>query len=91
MRTLLLFGTLVTLACGCWCPPRAFAAEPAEANSVTNSVVPGADLAHAISEVTGVAISPLVGVSLTFATGPVFQEFSAPGFRISEESQRSDG
>ncbi len=63
MRTLSLLGALVVLSCGCFCPPGALAAAPTDAASSTNSVVPGADLAHAISEITGVAISPLLGVS----------------------------
>ena len=63
MRQLACLAALFTLGTGCWCPPGAFAAAPTPAASATNSVVPGADLAHAISEITGVAISPLVGVS----------------------------
>ncbi len=63
MRRFVRLACMLALAAGCWGPPGAFAAAPTPAASATNSVVPGADLAHAISEITGVAISPLVGVS----------------------------
>ena len=54
---------LVVLAGTCWCPRASLAAPPAETASSTNALVPGVKLAHAISEITGVAISPLLGVS----------------------------
>ena len=63
MRPFARLAAIAALAAGCWCPPGALAAEPAAAGSSTNAVVPGTDLAYAISEITGVAISPLLGVS----------------------------
>jgi hypothetical protein len=63
MRPFILIAATLALAAGCWCPPNALAVAPAESASSTNSMVPATDLAHAISEITGVAISPLLGVS----------------------------
>jgi hypothetical protein len=63
MRQFVLFAAVMALASGCWCPPAARAAAPAASAPSTNAVAPGAELAHAISEITGVAISPLLGVS----------------------------
>jgi len=63
MRQFLLLAAVIALAAGCWCPPAASAAAPVEAAPATNAATPGTDLAHAISEITGVAISPLLGVS----------------------------
>ena len=63
MRLFVSHAVVVALAAGCWCPPAAWAAEPAQSVSSTNAPLPGTELAHAISEITGVAISPLLGVS----------------------------
>jgi hypothetical protein len=54
---------MLALATGCWCSPAAEAGTLAEPAASTNAVAPGTELAHAISEITGVAISPLLGVS----------------------------
>jgi len=63
MRQFALLAAVIALTAGCWRPSAACAAAPAEAAPVTNSATPGTELAHAISEITGVAISPLLGVS----------------------------
>jgi hypothetical protein len=63
MRRYVRLFALLALAGACWCPLSARSAAPAEAASSTNAPVPGVKLAHAISEITGVAISPLLGVS----------------------------
>jgi hypothetical protein len=63
MRQFVLLAAVITLAAGCWCPPAAGATAPAEPASSTKVATPGTELAHAISEITGVAISPLLGVS----------------------------
>ena len=63
MKPSVLLAALIALAVGCWGPPAAWAAAPAESAPSTNAVTPGVELAHAISEITGVAISPLLGVS----------------------------
>src|SRR5512140_3136417 len=63
MRRSLLLAAVIALIAGCWCPSPACAAAPAETASTTNSATPGTELAHAISEITGVATSPLLGVS----------------------------
>jgi hypothetical protein len=63
MRRFVLLAAVIALTIGYWCPAPACAATPAPAASGTNSAVPGTELAHAISEITGVAISPLLGVS----------------------------
>ena len=63
MRPFVLLAAVIALAAGCWCPPAALAAAPAATTPSTNAVTPGVELAHAISEITGVAISPLLGVS----------------------------
>ena len=63
MRKFLLLSAMIALAAGCWCPAGALAAAPGETGSATNAPVPGVELAHAISQITGVAISPLLGVS----------------------------
>jgi hypothetical protein len=63
MRRFVPLAAVIALAAGCWCPPATEAATPAESAASTNAVVPGTELAHAISEITGVAISPLLGVS----------------------------
>ena len=63
MRQFILFAATATLAAGCWCPSAASAAAPAESSSSANSATPGIALAHATSEITGVAISPMLGVS----------------------------
>ena len=63
MRRFVRLVALVGLAGACWSPLSAQAAAPAGGGSSTNAPVPGVKLAHAISEITGVAISPLLGVS----------------------------
>ena len=63
MRHLVLIGAIIALGAGCWCASAATAAEPAAAAPATNAVTPGVELAKEVSEVTGVAISPLLGVS----------------------------
>jgi hypothetical protein len=63
MRQFVLFAAMIALAAGCWFPPAARAAAPPETAPSANAVAPGVELAHAISEVTGAAISPLLGVS----------------------------
>ena len=63
MRQSILLAAVIALTAGCWCPPVAEAAAPAESASSPNVETPGTELAHAISEITGVAISPLLGVS----------------------------
>jgi hypothetical protein len=63
MRPFVLFAVMIALASGFWCLPAAGAAIAVEPAASTNAVVPGTELAHTISEITGVAISPLLGVS----------------------------
>src|ERR1039457_1738515 len=63
MRQFVLFAAMIALAACCWFPPAARAAAPPETAPSANAVAPGVELAHAISEITGVAISPLLGVS----------------------------
>jgi hypothetical protein len=63
MRHSVRLAALVILVIGCWGAPAAWAAASGEPAASTNSVAPGTELAHAISEVTGVAISPLLGAS----------------------------
>lgn len=63
MRRFVLLAAVMTLTAVCWCPPKTWAAASGETAPSTNAVTPGVDLAHAISEITGVAISPLLGVS----------------------------
>ena len=63
MRPSVLLTSVIALTAGCWCPLAAWAAVPAESPPSTNAATPGTELAHAVSEITGVAISPLLGVS----------------------------
>jgi len=63
MRKYLLLAIVLVMAGGSWRPPAAWAAAPTAAAASTNAVPPGVELARAISEITGVAISPLLGVS----------------------------
>ncbi len=63
MRRFVLLTGMIALAAGCCCPPATCAAALAESPSSTNVATPGTELAHAVSEITGVAISPLLGVS----------------------------
>ena len=63
MRRFVLLAAAVTLAAGCWCPPMAWAAAPAEGTPPGSNATPGTELARSVSEITGVAISPLLGVS----------------------------
>jgi len=74
MKRVLLSGALLAVVAACWCPRAALAAEPAATAPSTKAQVPGTELAHAISEITGVAISPLLGVS---AVG-VWKYYHAP-------------
>ncbi len=62
MRRFVITTAVIALATGCWCPAAACATVPVTCPS-TNASTPGTELAHAISEITGVAISPLLGVS----------------------------
>ena len=55
---------VVVASCvGCWCLSAAGAETGVEPATSTTAATPGVDLAHTISEITGVAISPLLGVS----------------------------
>jgi hypothetical protein len=63
MRRFVLLTGVIVLAAGCCCPPAAWAAAPAESPSSSSVATPGTELARAVSEITGVAISPLLGVS----------------------------
>ena len=63
MRRFVLLAAVIALTARYWCPSAPCAVAQAEPASVTNSATPGTELAHAISEITGVAISPLLGVS----------------------------
>ena len=63
MRPFLLLAVMFALATGCWCPHAAGTGTPVEPAPSANAAAPGTELAHTISEVTGVAISPLLGVS----------------------------
>ena len=63
MRQFVLFAAVIALNAGCGCPTAARAETSAEMAPSTSAATPGTDLAHAISEITGVAISPLLGVS----------------------------
>ena len=63
MRPFLLLAVMFALATGCWCPRAAGTGTPVEPAPSANAAAPGTELAHTISEVTGVAISPLLGVS----------------------------
>ena len=63
MRPFLLLAIMFALATGCWCPRAAGTGTPVEPAPSANAAAPGTELAHTISEVTGVAISPLLGVS----------------------------
>jgi hypothetical protein len=63
MRQSILLAAVIALAAGCWSPPAASAAVRAESAASTNAALPGTELAHAISQITGAAISPLLGVS----------------------------
>jgi hypothetical protein len=53
---------MLVLVVGCWCAPVARAGAPAEAAEASKATTQGTELAHAISEITGVAISPLLGL-----------------------------
>jgi hypothetical protein len=63
MRRFVLLAAVIALTARCWCPSAVCAAAPAETASAANTAKQGTELAHAISEITGVAISPLLGVS----------------------------
>ncbi len=63
MRQLVLIGAMIALGASCWCARAESATNAPASNSTTNALTPGVEMARAISEVTGVAISPLLGVS----------------------------
>ena len=63
MRPFILLAVMIALATGLLCPAAAWAVTSVEPAPSANSAAPGTELAHTISEVTGVAISPLLGVS----------------------------
>jgi len=63
MRHLVWLAAALVLAAGCGCPVTAAETAAAASAASANEPVPGVNLAHEISEVTGVAISPLMGVS----------------------------
>ncbi|MCX6928892.1 MAG: hypothetical protein NT154_37630 [Verrucomicrobia bacterium] len=63
MRRFVLLAAVVTLTAACCCLSIAGEADLVASASSRTAATPGADLARAISEITGVAISPLLGVS----------------------------
>jgi hypothetical protein len=63
MRLFALSVATLALATGCWSPPAAWAATAEDPTPSAKSTTPGAELANAISVVTGTAISPLLGVT----------------------------
>ncbi len=63
MRRFVILGAVMGLAAGCWHPPAAWAAVPPEAPQSAGDATRGTELARSISEITGVAVSPLLGVS----------------------------
>jgi len=63
MRPFHLLAVMIALTIGCWCPAAARADAPGESAPPAKAATPGVELAHAVSEITGVAISPLLGVS----------------------------
>jgi hypothetical protein len=63
MKRVVVLGVFLLLASACWHPCEVSAAALAETAESRNAVSRGTELAHAISEITGVAISPLLGVS----------------------------
>jgi hypothetical protein len=63
MRPFVLLAVMIALATGLLCPADVGAVTAVEPAPSANSAAPGTELAHTISEVTGVAISPLLGVS----------------------------
>jgi hypothetical protein len=63
MKRCVVFGVLLVLASACWQPSAAWAATLAQPSPSADAPAPGTELAHAISEITGVAISPLLGAS----------------------------
>jgi MFS family permease len=63
MRPFVLLAVTLALAGGCWSPPFAWAENHVEPAPSTKPATPGVELANAISVITGVAISPLLGVS----------------------------
>jgi hypothetical protein len=65
MKRLVAF-VLILLALASWHPTSSMAATVAARNPSSNTA-PGTELAHTISEITGVAISPLLGVSVVGA------------------------
>jgi hypothetical protein len=63
MKLFALSVVTLALAAACWSPPAARAGTPEEPAPTAKSATPGAELANAISVVTGTAISPLLGVT----------------------------
>jgi hypothetical protein len=63
MRRFAILGAVIGLAAGCWSPPGAWAEVRPETPQSAGDATPGTELARSISEITGVAVSPLLGVS----------------------------
>jgi hypothetical protein len=67
MRRSLLLIVLIALTVGCWSSRATVAVARETAGVSPDPTVPGTQLAHTLSEITGVAISPLLGVSVVGA------------------------
>jgi hypothetical protein len=63
MRLFALLAISLALAGGCWSPPSAWAGNTVGPAPSTKPATPGVELANMVSVITGVAISPLMGVS----------------------------
>ena len=63
MRPFVLLAAAIALATGCWCPSAVWAGTPTESAPSAKAATPGVELANAVSVITGVAISPLLGAS----------------------------
>jgi hypothetical protein len=63
MKPLIVVGTMVFLLSASSCSLAAPAPAVSQGAAPSKAATPGTELAHAISEITGVAISPLLGVS----------------------------
>ena len=63
MRHLVLLGAIIALSTAHCCASAESATNAPATAPTTNAVTPGVEMARSISEVTGVAISPLLGVS----------------------------
>lgn len=64
MKRILIWPVILALIAGCLVPPRSLAQPAAGVNSLvtTKAATPGVEMAQALSTITGVAISPLLGV-----------------------------